>query len=145
MRHRICGNSCHLGNSDPVRLDNNYKLPKTEFWYDFLNDVTKNFKTIANYDGFDFHIDEYKFYFGVEPAYKYEDLQIICFHLTDKNSCYIEQGRAWGYYGSQCLTRLKYYRDYKIKSKFIRFVNKWYDLVKAEICVLQTEGNNEKY
>ena len=126
MRHRI-GGITGFGNSFPCELDNNIKLEKSEFWDSFLQDCQYNFKTIANYFGFDLCLENDVFAFGIEPSYKYDDLQIIYIDLNDKGNCALREGRAWGYYGSNIVTRIKYYKDYKKKSKFIRFVDKWYD------------------
>lgn len=125
MRHRI-GCITGLGNFEPCELDNNITLGKSEFWDSFLEDCQNNFKTISNYDGFDFHLSKNTFAFGVEPSYQYDDKQVIYVDLTRKEDCCIEQGRAWGWYGSQCVTKIKFYRDYKRNSKFIRFIDKWY-------------------
>jgi hypothetical protein len=125
MRHRIA-NLTGLGNSEPVELDNNIQLEKSEFWDSFLEDATLNFKTIENYGGFDFHLDKNGFTFGIEPSYQYDDLQIIHFDFKDKTNSYIRQGRAWGVYGTHCLTKLKRYGEYKTNSKFIRFIDKWF-------------------
>lgn len=131
MRHRIC-NLTGFGSSEPIRLDNNINIHKNEFWNEFLKDVQLNFKTIDKYEGFDFHITSNSFTFGIEPSYKFDDLQIIHFDFNNKQNCYIEQGRAWGYYGSHCVTKTKKYSEYKNKSKFIRFIDKWFDLISFE-------------
>ena len=126
MRHRI-GGITGFGNSFPCELDNNITLGKSEFWDEFLEDCQINFKTISNYFGFDLSLTDNLFSFGIEPSYKYDDLQIIYIDLKDKGGCAIREGRAWGYYGTQVVTKIRYYRDYKRKSKFIRFIDKWYD------------------
>lgn len=132
MRHRIC-NGIGLGSGDPVILSNNGSLRKCSFWDDFLNDAIKNFKTIANYNGFDFYIDKKRFCFGIEPSYQYDDLQVICFCFADKNECSLEQGRAWGIYGTHIVTKKVLYKDYKRKSKFVKFIDKWFELIKKEL------------
>lgn len=126
MRHSI-GGFTGFGNPNPVRLCNNGKLKDKEFWDKFLEDCQENFRTIANYSGFDFFFVEKGFAFGIEPSYKYDDLQIIYIDYTDKNECYIEQGRAFGYYGTQCVTKIKKYGDYQRKCKFVKFIDKWYE------------------
>lgn len=136
MRHRINNFYNGLGNSEPVKLDNNIQLEKSEFWDNFLESAIKNFKNISNYDGFDFHIDKNGFTFGIEPSYKFDDLQIIHFNFNDKSKSYIEQGRAWGYYGTKCATKTKLYADYKNKSKFIRFIDEWYDKLYKKVDTL---------
>lgn len=126
MRHRIC-DITGLGNSFPCELDNNIKLEQCEFWDKFLIDCIENFKTIANYNGFDLSLSKDIFAFGIEPSYKYDDLQIIYIDLKNKGGCAIREGRAWGYYGTHTLTKIRFYKDYKKRSKFIRFIDKWYD------------------
>ena len=60
MRHRITDLYNGLGNSEPVKMDNNIQLEKSEFWDNFLEDAIKTFSVIRDYDGFDYHIDENK-------------------------------------------------------------------------------------
>ena len=126
MYHRISTNT-GFGNSFPCELDNNVKLEQCQFWDSFLEDCKNNFKVIENYNGFDLSLSKEVFAFGIEPSYKYDDLQIIYIDLNDKGGCAIREGRAWGYYGSHTLTKIRFYRDYKKRSKFIRFIDKWYD------------------
>ena len=96
MRHRMI-DLTGLGNPEPCKLDNNITITK-----------------------------ETGFYFGIEPTYQYDDKQIIYIDFSSKELCSIEQGRAFGPYGSQCLSKTKVYKDYKLNSKFIRFIDKWY-------------------
>jgi hypothetical protein len=138
MYHRI-GGITGFGNSFPCELDNNVKLEQCEFWDNFLEDCQSNFKTIANYFGFDYSLTNDIFAFGIEPSYKYDDLQIIYIDLNDKGGCAIREGRAWGYYGTHTLTKIRYYKDYKKKSKFIRFIDKWYDNLVAKLKELKGE------
>lgn len=136
MRHRI-SNLTGFGNSEPVQLDNNIKIEKSEFWDSFLDDAIKNFKTIANYNGFDLHIDNNGFTFGIEPSYQYDDLQIIHFNFKDKSSSYLKQGRAWGVYGSHCVIKTKKYGEYKKKNaKFIRFIDKWFEKLIEQVDII---------
>lgn len=132
MRHRF-GGITGLGNPEPEMLDNNKNLCRNEFWDNFLDDAMNNFKTIAEYEGFDFHADEDWFKFGVEPTYEGDDLQIIAFNLKDKSICYIEQGKSFGAYGSIVVSKTRFYGDYKNKSKFIKFIDKWYDQISVEV------------
>lgn len=125
MRHRMI-DLTGLGNPEPCKLDNNITITKEKFWNRFLADCIGNFKTIEEHSGFDLHLSETGFYFGIEPTYQYDDKQIIYIDFSSKGSCSIEQGRAFGPYGSQCLSKIKAYRDYKLNSKFIRFIDKWY-------------------
>lgn len=128
MRHRL-SNITGIGGGDPVILDNNLQLEKSEFWDKFLEDSQLNFKTIDNYEGFDFHLDEQGFTFGIEPSYKFDDLQIIHFDFKNKRDCYIQQGIAFGYYGTKIVCKIKRYGEYTRKTKFIRFIDKWYEQI----------------
>lgn len=132
MRHRILGFN-GLGNPEPTILNNNKKIKKSDFWDKFLEDVIKNFKTISEYGGFDFQVTEDRFMFGIEPSYEGDDLQIIQFNFKDKSLCCIEQGRAFGAYGSDIVSKFRYYGDYKNKTKFVRFIDKWYDRIYEEV------------
>lgn len=62
----------------------------------FLVDCLNNFKTIANYDGFDFHLSKNIFAFGIEPSYQYDDKQVIYIDLMRKENCCLEQGESVG-------------------------------------------------
>ena len=125
MRHRI-SQGLGLGNPEKCKLDNNIKLKKSDFWDSFVVELQKSYPIFSDFEGFDFHLSETGFYFGIEPTYQYDDKQVIYIDFSSKESCSIEQGRAFGPYGSQCLSKIKAYRDYKLNSKFIRFIDKWY-------------------
>lgn len=133
MRHRIIDLHTGLGNSEPVKMDNNIQLEKSEFWDDFLEDAIKTFPTIRDYDGFDYHIDENKFVFGIEPSYKLDQLEIICFDFNDKNKSYIQRGISYGWYGSRVVSHTKNYGDYKYKNKTTKFIDKWWNVLKLEV------------
>jgi hypothetical protein len=133
-----------LGKHEEYILDNNVKLNKCEFWNTFLQDLQDNFKTISHYDHFDYHLSKDGFTFGIEASYKYDDTQIIYIDFLDVSNSFIEEGRAWGYYGSQCLTKRRYYKDYVRKSKFIRFCNKWQLKLKNKLKPLLEKLLNEK-
>lgn len=135
MRHRILGFN-GLGNPEPTILNNNKKIEKSDFWDEFLEDAIKNFKTISEYGGFDFQVAEDRFMFGIEPSYEGDDLQIIQFNFKDKSLCCIEQGRAFGAYGSDIVSKFRYYGDYKNKSKFVKFIDKWYEKLADEFKLL---------
>lgn len=122
-----------LGNSEPVKMDNNIQLEKSEFWDNFLEDAIKTFSVIRDYNGFDYRIDENHFIFGIEPSYEGDDLQIIKFNFKDKNSSYIRQGHSFGAYGSNIVSKYRFYGDYKRKSKFVNFIDKWWDVLQLEI------------
>ena len=135
MRHRILGFN-GLGNPEQTILNNNKKIKKSDFWDEFLEDATKNFNTLSEYGGFDFQVTEDRFMFGIEPSYEGDDLQIIQFNFKDKSLCCIEQGRAFGAYGSDIVSKFRYYGDYKNKSKFVKFIDKWYEKLSDEFKLL---------
>lgn len=131
MRHRLASIT-GIGGGEPVMLDNNFELKKNEFWDKFLEDAQLNFKTIDEYEGFDFHLDEQAFTFGIEPSYKFDKLQIIHIDFKNKQDCYIQQGIAFGYYGSKIVCKIKRYGEYTRKTKFIRFIDKWYKQIMSQ-------------
>ena len=125
MRHNVV-NLMGLGNPEPCELDNNIKLDKSKFWDSFLIELQKSYPIFSNFDGFDFHLAKNGFAFGIEPSYQFDELLIVYIDFYDKNNSYIERGFATGFYGSNCVSKTKFYKDYKRKSKFIRFVDEWY-------------------
>lgn len=117
MRHRIV-NGTGFGNPNPVILDNKGKIRT-----DLGNDVLKTYFSKEEYC--DYTRKKDFILLGVEPAYQYEDLKVICIH-RDINKSYIETGRAFGPYGSGIRATTKFYGDYKYNCKFTRFINKWH-------------------
>jgi len=115
MRRRIAG-SFGLGNPDKELLSNRGRLPKA-----FVNAVKRTFFK----EGFDFEIQEDAVAVGVEPTYQDDPLKIIVIN-KDKSKSYVRRGKAFGLYGSQVVATIKYYDDYKYKSKFIKFVDTWH-------------------
>lgn len=117
MRHRMVSGT-GLGNPDEVLLDNkgtiNAAFAKDALYVYFDEEA-----------GFDFQIKKNSVSIGIEPGYQYERLKII--HINkNKSKSYIQYGRAWGLYGSQIAKNTRYYSEYKTKSKFIKFVDKWH-------------------
>lgn len=130
MRHRIGNARTGLGNSNPEILDNNGNLEKSEFWDRFQEDLSEILSLVKEYSGFDFYIGETEFNVGIEPAYAGERLQIIHFDFVDKNSCYKRTGFAFGLYGTGIRETYTFYGNYTYKSKFIKFIDKYYDDLK---------------
>ncbi len=124
MRHNIV-NAMGLGNSEPCELDNNIILKKCEFWGNFLYALQNNFPQFTEDDYFDCHLSNTGFAFGIEPSYQFDDLLIVYIDFYDKNNSYIKRGFATGFYGANCVSKTKFYKDYKLKSKFVRFVDEW--------------------
>lgn len=117
MRHRmILGTG--LGNPDSVLLDNKGTI-NSEFAEDALSYY------FNSEEGFDFQITDDSITIGIEPAYQYDRLKLISINKDIRKS-YIKTGKAWGPYGSQIAANIKIYGNYKRKSKFVKFVNKWY-------------------
>lgn len=114
MRHRMV-KGLGFGNPDPVILDNKGKL-HDEFALRVLGEF------FSDFEYFDYHVDKDKVIVGIEPAYQYEKLRIICITKNKKNS-YIRHGKAMGPYGSKILGPTRYYRDYVRNSKFKRLVD----------------------
>jgi hypothetical protein len=62
---------------------------------------------------------------GVEPAYQYEHLKLIIV-AREKDCSRFITGRAWGAWGSEIASTMREYGDYKRRSKFVRFIDKWH-------------------
>jgi hypothetical protein len=123
MRHRIVSGT-GLGNPDPVILDNKGEVPK-----DFADEAIETY--FKKWEGFDFAINKDFVMIGIEPSYQYDRMKLVQIN-RDKSKSFIQQGRAWGCYGSQITKSTKTYGEYKRKSKFVRFVDKWYDVLFKE-------------
>lgn len=120
MRHRLI-NSIGFGNPSPVLLDNKGKINN-----DFAMDALRTY--FSKEFGFDFNITKNEIAIGIEPAYQYERLKIISIN-KDKSKSYIQTGKAWGPYGSQIAKNTKTYKEYKNKSKFVKFIDKWHPIL----------------
>jgi len=127
MRHRIGGQHTGLGNPFKEVLTNNLSKNKkfNTLVKEMLFEAITTFPLMKQTKGCDFQIYDDIIEFGIEPAYQYEDLEIIAL-ARNKLSSYIQKGHAWGTYGSDIASRTKYYSDYKLKSKFVRFIDKWH-------------------
>ena len=131
MRHRF-GYLNGLGNPEDCILDNNITI-NLKKWKEFINDCCKKYKLFDEFNGFDFHGDRDRFIFGIEPTYKWDKLLIIEFDFNNRENSSIKTGVAFGYYGSSCVCETKKYNEYKRRSKFVQFIDKWYDFIKEEI------------
>lgn len=130
MRHRLCVNT-GLGNPNKEILDNNFKLPKS--LHKFADEFINTFSLPRQYQGFDYSLNDVIFRLGIEPAYEGEYLEMIYFDLSDKTNCCWIKGIAKGAYGTGIRKTYKFYGEYKRKSKFIKFIDKWYDIVVREL------------
>jgi hypothetical protein len=126
MRHRLTGGFyTGLGNPDTEIMNNKWSNNKdiNKFIKDIGEDVISLY--FKDFDGFDFKIDDDSLTIGVEPAYQYDELKILCF-TKDKEDCYYKTGIAFDSYGSGICSKIKYYKDYVKKSKFKNFIDKWH-------------------
>ena len=112
MRHRIA-EITGIGNPEPCSLDNNIKLEKNEFWDYFLQDCETTFPIMEGYEGFDYHLAEHGFFFGIESSYIMDEMLMVYINFHDINSCSIERGIALGFYGSNVVSKIKTYRQYE--------------------------------
>ena len=135
MRHR--NNFTGLGNPNDEILPNNFDFPKE--LKDFADDFIDNFKVPKEYNGFDFSFWNSQLRVGIEPTYAGEELEIVCFDLDDKSNCWWSTGMSFGGYGTGIRSSIKFYGDYKKKGKFVKFIDKWYDIVKSEMKKVKTK------
>lgn len=119
MRHRMASGT-GLGNPSGEILNNSGTINK-----EMATEVIDLF--FSKWGGIDYQIDDDGIKIGIEPTYQYEELKII-YIAKNKGNSYIQYGKAWGSYGSEIASTTRYYSDYKNKSKFIKFVDKWHKL-----------------
>ena len=133
MRHRICDIGLG-GNSDPEILENKWTENEelNELLKECFHESLNTFKFLKEEGWLDFTIDlkNKEIKFGIEPTYQYETLFIITIDLDDIGECSIEKGIAWGLYGSNIVSTTKYYKDYKNKCQFTKFIDKWFNQIK---------------
>lgn len=145
MRHRFGLASCTglgRGPGSDFGLDNDYSGFNKEQEL-VLGQVAKDFITqfdsketdykLGGYEVCDFGwIDGARTVLGVglEPSYQWDKMLVFQFDFEDKCNCLILTGTAFGPYGSDIALKMKYYKDYKRKSKLIKFIDKWYDKLK---------------
>ena len=130
MKHRMCVET-GLGITTVEELDNKWTgdIEFDAFLKEIMSDcIDKYFK---EYQGCDFKIaidqdNQLTLSMGIEPSYQYEHLKIIAI-CTDKDYSYICNGIAWGAWGSNIVKSIKEYGDYKLESKFTKFINRWHE------------------
>ena len=93
-------------------------------------DAYNTFKTFEKYDGLDVGFTGHHALLGVEPTYQYQSLFVIEFNFVAKDACVIKTGHAFGPWGTGIRSKTKCYGEYKNSSKFVRFIDKWYDTLK---------------
>ncbi len=138
MRHRIGIAGClGIGRSigTDFNLDNNLgDLSKKQ--EKLLQKISDNYANLfagmyLDVNGCDFGwLNENTLTVGVEASYQYDRVLIFEFDLSNKDNCLIVSGTAFGPYGSDIAFKpTKYYKDYKRKSKYIKFIDTWYDQI----------------
>jgi len=123
MKHRIAPNT-GLGSSAKVELNNQGEINQG-----LAKEVIEMY--FSKYDGCDFEIDNDKVSLGIEPTYQYDPLKIVTI-TRNKNDSSLKIGRAFGPYGSKLVAKIKTYSEYKTKSKFVKFVDKWHPIIFPE-------------
>lgn len=125
MRHRIgIGARTGLGNPSKELLSGKGELALAA--KDMAKEAIRLY--FKKWGGCDYEAGGDEVKLGVEPAYQFEDLKIICIR-RDKGKSYLRTGRAFGMYGSGIRSRYKFYSDCKRKAKFKRFVDRWHPKV----------------
>jgi hypothetical protein len=109
-----------LGNPEPAKLMNQGNL-NMQFADDALATYFKN-------SGADYQVESDKVAIGIEPSYQGDPLLIIEIN-RDKSKSYIQRGKSFGPYGSQVVQKTSVYGEYKRKSKFVKFVDKWHEVL----------------
>lgn len=118
MKYRISSITVTgFGSSSTPLLFNNGKLLQA-----FCDASVEEF--FKKHEGFDFQIEADHVLIGIEPSYMYDPLLIICIH-SNKNMSFVQNGKAWGAYGSNIVKRTKYYHEYRNSCKFTKFIDKW--------------------
>ena len=125
MRHRIgIAAMTGLGNPNQELLKNKGNLTKDI--KKMLDEAIKLY--FSKWGGVDFDIQDDYINFGIEPAYQHEHLLIINLR-REKYRSSIERGVAWGAWGSEIASTIKSYGEYKTKSKFVKFIDKWHGTI----------------
>ena len=146
MRYRIgIAGALHIGRSEGTdfSLDNELgdlnkeqeELLK-EIADDFINQFDSEEKgwKLGGYDRCDFGwLNDKVFVVGLEPSYQWDRLLAFQFDFENKNTSMVLTGTAFGAYGSDIALKMKYLKDYKRKSKFANFIEKWYDTIKEKM------------
>ena len=129
---RSCGTSCGLDND--IKLNEKQKLLLQNIADDFISqfDSAPNYG-LGGHDCCDFGwLNNHVFCVGFEPSYQWEHLLTFRFDFEDKDNSRVLTGTAFGPYGSNIAVKIKYLKDYKRKTKFTNFINKWYEQLKEE-------------
>lgn len=121
MRRRMCPEN-GLGNNSPHLFTNNglkppQKVASLVIGLYFKETLGCDFKRTENFVNF-----------GIEPAYQGDDLIMVTVHRNKKKSS-LTTGRAFGYYGRGIRKKTRVYKEYKYKSKFVKFVDEAHEIL----------------
>ena len=141
MRYRIgIANNLYIGRQIGTDFELDNEISKfNEEQKELLNSITKDFieqfdseekgYKLGGYDRCDFGWNDKVFEVGLEPSYIWDKLLIFRFDLENKDNSIVLYGTAFGYYGTKIAVKTRYLKNYKRKSKFANFINKWYEKV----------------
>ena len=145
MRNRIgIAASTGLGRAigTSFGLDNEIGIlskSQTDLIYAIRNDFINEFDSeekgykLGGHDTCDFGwLSPTVFVCGYEASYQWERVLVFQFDFAHKEDSAIVTGTAFGPYGSDVAYTFKQLKDYKRRTKFTRFLNKWYDKLKEE-------------
>lgn len=107
--------------SGDTSLDETINACAKDFYETFLKG------TKLDYEGCDagLHTSGLTLIVGIEPSYAGDPIKFAAIQKRKENS-YLTTGIARGSYGTEWQSNSCKYTDYKYKSKFVRFVDKWH-------------------
>ena len=128
MKHRIGGQNTGLGGNSVTQISgkNSSNLPDSLF-VEIADDCYDVF-SFEQFGRCEAGFDGNEARFGVEATYQFDPIKIILIHKNKQESKYIT-GRAVEAWASRCIYKIKEYADYKNKSKFVKFVDKWHSRI----------------
>ena len=106
-----------------------------EIRQDFIRqfDSEENDYGLGGYESCDFGwLNDKVFVVGLEPSYQWDNFLVFQFDFENKGTSAVLRGTAFGSYGSNTAIKMKYLKDYKRKTKYYRFIEKWYERIKEE-------------
>lgn len=146
MRNRIgIASALHIGRSIGTDFSLDNELGElSESQKELLDEIAKDFISqfdseekgykLGGYDRCDFGwLAPRVFVVGLEPSYQWDRLLVFQFDLERKEMSAILTGTSFGPYGTNIAMNIRYLKDYKRKTKFPSFINKWYDKIKEEL------------
>lgn len=146
MRNRIdIASMLHIGRSIGTDFSLDNELGElNESQKELLNEITCDFISqfdseekcykLGGYDRCDFGwLTSKVFVVGLEPSYQWDRLLVFQFNFERKEMSAVLTGTAFGPYGTNIAMKIKCLKDYKRKTKFFNFINKWYDKIKEKL------------